>query len=114
MLIDNKYFFKFYNLIFLLFVYILVYYTGERAAFYLLSLYIFLNFYFYFTKKYFIKISLLLSFLFIIFYFTGSYERMFVQYKNLENQNISILGGGYIGVEMLDVLVEKYPDKKFV
>jgi O-antigen ligase len=87
LLIGNKYFFKFYNLIFLLLVYILVYYTSERAAFYLLSLYIFLNFYFYFTKKYFIKISLLFSFLFIIFYFTGSYERMFVQYKNLENQN---------------------------
>jgi O-antigen ligase len=87
LLINSKNFLKFYNLVFLLLVYILVYYTGERAAFYLLSLYISLNIYFYFTKKNFIKISLLFFFLFIIFYFTGSYERMFVKYKNLENQN---------------------------
>jgi len=40
-------------------------------------------------------------------------KNIMTQLENLENQNISILGGGYIGVEMLDVLLEKYPDKKF-
>ena len=88
LLLINNNFFKYYNLIFLPLVYILVFYTGERTAFYLLSLYILLNFFFYFKKKYFSKICLLLSFLCVVFYFTGSNERMFIKYKNVENVNV--------------------------